>query len=422
MEILTSEEVNNLRVSIDWIALTCSEEHTADTLIVELGFTDDDFQKLERGANGYRKQLKHNLHSIRILYDGNEDMGVHVIISGSAVAPALKAFIESEVDVCPIPVYGGSGVSVENFGVNEMQRFLTHLSKLGHFTRLDIAVDDLNGVGLSPEEASELVCNGQCVSRFRTCQHTKKTDFQGVNKGHTVYFGSGQSDFLVRLYDKKLEQEGKGQIVDSPVWYRWELELKKEYADRTARSIAVGTAVGSIGIGILTYYIRFINLDNSVRSRCTMHKKWENFVRDALGAKLYIAPPKKTIKNKHDWIDRQVAPSLAAVFVASGADVNTLYHYIESGWERAKKPLKRMAEYESSLPAKQTVFTDEEIEAQIAETERKELVRAYIQKEMTDPIWESEVKYKVEKIPISLDASFRYYPKKKRMKRCKKKK
>lgn len=346
METITSEKVNDLRVSIDWIALTCNEEVTTDTLVEDLGFTSEDFQKLNRGANGYRKQLKHNLHSIRILYDGGEDMGVHLIVSGSAISSALKSFLDSQVDVFPVPVFGGSGVPVEEFGLTEMQRFLSHLSSLGHFTRLDIAVDDLNNVGLSPDEASSLVCNGQCVSRFRTCRHTKETDYQGTKKGQTIYFGSGQSNFLVRLYDKKLEQESKGKTVDSSSWYRWELELKKEYADRTARSIAGGIAVGSIGVGILTYYLRFINLDNNVRSRCTMYDKWSNFVKDALSCGLYVPPPAKKIQHKRQWIDKQVAPSLAAVFVASGSDVNVLYDIINSGWERAKKPLKAIANEE----------------------------------------------------------------------------
>lgn len=44
----------------------------------------------------------------------------------------------------------------------------------------------------------------------------------------TLYIGKRESDKMIRLYNKKVEQAKKGNIVDQTNWWRLEFELKRE--------------------------------------------------------------------------------------------------------------------------------------------------------------------------------------------------
>jgi hypothetical protein len=50
----------------------------------------------------------------------------------------------------------------------------------------------------------------------------------------TLYIGKRESDKMIRLYDKKVEQMKKGNEVDQPYWWRLEFELKRETVDEFA--------------------------------------------------------------------------------------------------------------------------------------------------------------------------------------------
>ena len=88
-----SEELKNkLVVSVDYIAFTVTVPLTVLEIINFLGFDSDDFIDMPKGANGYKKCKKCVLHNISILYDGNENMGIHVSATGQAIRPLLDAF------------------------------------------------------------------------------------------------------------------------------------------------------------------------------------------------------------------------------------------------------------------------------------------------------------------------------------------
>lgn len=54
------------------------------------------------------------------------------------------------------------------------------------------------------------------------------------NELETKYIGKRESDKMIRLYDKKVEQMKKGNEVDLPHWWRLEFELKRETVDEFA--------------------------------------------------------------------------------------------------------------------------------------------------------------------------------------------
>ena len=88
------EILNKLAVSIDWLGFTFFAYSSPYDVLSYMGLCSGDFS-VANGSNGYKCSLRHNLYSITVLYDGREDMGIHVNISGSAISYALETYIES---------------------------------------------------------------------------------------------------------------------------------------------------------------------------------------------------------------------------------------------------------------------------------------------------------------------------------------
>lgn len=76
--------------------------------------------------------------------------------------------------------------------------------------------------------------------------------------------------------------------------------------------------ISHVAFGLLSNYIRFINLDRSERSKCSILPLWEKFVCNADRIKLYTKVSKKTIEDKKDWFDRQVGPTYAQIIDNDG--------------------------------------------------------------------------------------------------------
>ena len=86
----------------------------------------------------------------------------------------------------------------------------------------------------------EAVAAGQCVTRAAQVRHivSNLTHGDGATTGETMYFGSPQSQTLLRIYDKRLELQSKGQENWQEYGTRWELELKKDRDEQCARAVA----------------------------------------------------------------------------------------------------------------------------------------------------------------------------------------
>jgi DNA relaxase NicK len=92
----------------------------------------------------------------------------------------------------------------------------------GHVTRIDCALD--NRAGTVPVATiREAVSAGQCVTRAAQVRHivSNLTHGTGATTGETMYFGSPQSQTLLRIYDKRLELQSKGQENWQEYGVRW---------------------------------------------------------------------------------------------------------------------------------------------------------------------------------------------------------
>ena len=120
--------------------------------------------------------------------------------------------------------------------------------KHGHFGRIDVALDDGNGV-IDVDPIYESVKAGNCVSHFRQSRLISGLDVgSGLDTGQTLCMGSRQSDTYLRIYDKAAEQRAKEKVVEG-TWIRWEMEWKSERAD------AVGMALSGLDQDSFQKYI-----------------------------------------------------------------------------------------------------------------------------------------------------------------------
>lgn len=333
---------NGLTVSVDWLTFTLFDVSTVQEVISFLGYNVSDFSNCEHGARGYKKMLKCSDCNLYILYDGNDDMGIHVQITGSSISTVINHFKTTlEIDT---PFGTGYDIDFESTFLRELLKSIRNLG--GKISRLDLAVDDVGCQFFTVDEVADLHYKNRVVTKTRTFEMIK-SDRDMKNTGSTVYFGNRKSDIMLRVYDKQLEQKGKLQTAlngaEIPPWVRWELELKSDRAISAVDSIISGMDLGEVVVGILSHYIRFIELNNSNRSRCSIMNKWQSFIDGIKPLKLSFPAREKTMADKENWIDKQCAPTIYAILIHHGGDMESLYRILDSGRSRMKKSLYDLA-------------------------------------------------------------------------------
>lgn len=325
---------NGLLASVDYIAYTVTEPMTVSDVIMMMGFSPAEFIELPRGGFGYRRQLKNESNGISVLFEGAADMGIHVNVTGKGVGSLLSAF-KSKLDV----TFDGSVYSAMDETV--LGLFFQEVLKVGHFSRIDAAIDDKGGNFYSPGDVFSLYKNKQIVSKWRSVKRTDKYNDPETCAGYTVYFGSRESSLMLRLYDKGREQNNKHNPGDDGYvdfeWYRWELEYKDDRANEFAQVIIDGANLGRVVVGVLAYYIRLINLDDSNKSRCSNLEKWDKFVHDVQALRLCSEKKAKTVYDKLAWIESQVAPTLATLLLLYEFDTSFLYDIAQKNKYRISK-------------------------------------------------------------------------------------
>lgn len=335
---------NGLQVSFDWLSFTITEINCLDSILALFGYSRDDFNELPHGGNGYKSQLRLNGSSLSVYYDGREDMGVHIQVPGSAISELIRSFKSTlEVDT-PF----GQAYEID-FESTFMRELISSVLKFGHFTRIDLAVDDIGASYFTTDDICDFWSQNRIVTRFRSIDIRTRYSSFNVKTTHTVYFGNRKSDIFFRIYDKQLEQNGKNRYTDVPMittpWVRWEMECKGSYADSVAKEFLNGSDLGDLAVGILSHYFRIINLDDSNRSRCSSFDRWQDFIRDVSPLKLFVPQEEKTLEDKKAWINKQVAPTFAAILLADGGSLEFFEKISIDGLKRMKKNLRRLVDY-----------------------------------------------------------------------------
>lgn len=336
-----SENLNNsLTASIDWIAFTSVIIPDVKEMIEFLGYSESDFVLMPKGSNGYRKSYRLNGYPVTILSDGNDDMGIHVVISGSAIPDVLHHFKKSITAVTP---FGTEAVALSDFDNTVMVEFLQQIRSVGWFTRLDMAVDDIGACFFSVEDLRAYLDRQEIVSKFRTWRDVYESTFSSEKTGHTLYFGSRQSEVMLRVYDKQLEQKQKDNEASEPEpWIRWEFELKNRRADIAADILIGNKHIGEIIMGILNNYIHIIVPDDSNRSRCSLNPLWEKFVGAVEKLSLFVKAAEKSIRDKKRWLIRQCLPTIAGVIISDGGSMDIITQHFDDAVARMSSGLRSL--------------------------------------------------------------------------------
>ncbi|MCM1266808.1 MAG: replication initiation factor domain-containing protein [Bacteroidales bacterium] len=296
---------------------------------------------MPKGANGYRKMHRLESAPITILSDGNEDMGIHVVISGTAVPDLLEHFKASITGGTP---FGGDAVGLSDFDNSIMIEFLQQVRRFGWLTRFDLAVDDLGAQYFTLDDVKGFLDRQEVVSKFRVYKDVLESTFANEKTGHTIYFGSRQSEVMLRVYDKQLEQNRKapdGKKLPDP-WVRWEIELKNDRANIAADFLIQRKQLGEIIMEILNNYVRVIVPDDSNRSRCSSHPLWEKFVGMVGKLRLYVEAAQKTIEDKKRWLIRQCLPTIAGVIIADGGSFDIITRHFDDAVSRMSADMRHL--------------------------------------------------------------------------------
>ena len=310
---VVNARANRLMVSVDWLSFTAKGFHSPEKLIEYLGMDASSFSKMPKGAEGYKSMLRHVCESVRILYDGSEDMGIHVEITSQSVSYALECFKSSKR--CSTPFGVGYDIPPEYADERLMIYYLECIREISDIARLDVAIDDLGASYFTVPEVQHLIETGHLVSPWRRTSSIIQRDVStGMVTGNTCYIGSRKSDIMLRVYDKGLEQKA------SYPWVRWELEIKHDRALAFVDELKKFACFGDAALGLLSRYVRFIKHDNPHRSRCSMNETWRAFLDSVRPLRLSIIKKEPSVDRSSEWVKKQVAPTLAGLLVSHGGD------------------------------------------------------------------------------------------------------
>lgn len=320
---------NGLSVCCDWISFTLPYEYSVADVVDFLGFSSAEFVLMPVGSYGYRNCSKLADGSVRILSNGTEEMGIHVDIPSKDILIVLNRFHTARTGSTPF----GSGFNVSDFNYNVFQEFLTQIIQFGgHFTRLDLSIDDQIGY-FTLNDIYNLCVDAAFSSRFHKWSSENSHDNNGNVIGWTLYFGSRKSDTFLRIYDKKLEQNSKNDgscpLVNHN-WVRWELELKNDRAN-IAVALLLNGSLSQVTCGILSNYIRFIIKDDNNKTRCTTLPAWDEFISDVQKLSIYVAPETLTLDDTKTWLKKQVSRSLAFIVASDGGVLDFVYDLLNLG-------------------------------------------------------------------------------------------
>lgn len=241
--------------------------------------------------------------NIKIFYsDNNDDMGFHLQLSGSACREFEHYLTSSD---------------------ETWQDFFKRCSEYNaKFTRIDIAIDDYKTYLKIPRLIKKAE-KGECISQFRA--GSSITGFNladGKHKGSTFYIGSKKSNIYCRFYEKNYEQafKLKCNVEDIGLWNRYEIQLRRYYAENGAKILCETDSISEIVRSILNKSMRFVtepkdSLDIR-KTRWPIYQEWDRFIKGADKINLSMKPSLKSIEDNMDWLCKQVATTLDTVLTA----------------------------------------------------------------------------------------------------------
>lgn len=318
-----------LTVTFDWLEFTVLDVQLPQLFeIVQLEF--EDFKPLKTGRFGYKHQMKWTDGNIFIMFNALKDeevsaqtrinpkSGIHVMITGQGC---------------------------KQYSVKHSLLGLVHIlssQKRVNFSRIDLAIDDYKSEILNFSEIHDAAMAGNFTSRWSkwdeiNSRQTSTNDFLG----RTMYFGSQASDLFCRIYDKTLERKANADEKIETEWTRLEMVYRKDRAEKLISYIIKGLPIGDALRGTLKQYLRFLTPSaDSNKARWPTAPWWDELLSNVEKLTLTIEKEAKTIEDMTSWVDRQIAPTMAAILKAHEGDLAWFRSILVKGSERLSQKHK----------------------------------------------------------------------------------
>ena len=268
------------KIIIDWLQFTLLKDDGLEIVFKILRLNPADFEQLDKGGLGYKDQLINN--NVRIYYNGNLGMGINTSISGKGCR-----YMENQ----------GQDLWSLVFRLERSDKI--------NITRLDLALD--TSVKLIDKIRAK-IDKKEYISKSRSISYICKSGAKST-RTETIYIGSRSSDLMIRIYDKAVEQG-----IDGIDWERWEIVLKK---DKIKEAIPLlKKDISQTFKNVLYTYFRPVKEVLSNKSRSKVCNWYIKFLGKVEKISLYREPLERTIEDKWNWVEKQVAPTLALLSLA----------------------------------------------------------------------------------------------------------
>lgn len=278
------------RVLYDWLTFS-TKIHSLPDAVDFLGLNDVKFESF-RGRYCYQDRLHYD--GINILFNGRDDMGICVEMSGQG----CRSF----------ETYGNGDyekifdIICENYSDTAEER-------QANITRLDVAYDDF-------EKVLDLKYYMSAAQRDDYVSRLKDIDVTFSNKGCSVCHGSRlQSNVYIRMYDKKMER-GRDDLEH---WIRCELKLKDETA---LGFIKLGGDIRENYFNVLNNYLRYIvHTEDSNKRRAPASPQWLNFIETWKSVSVFDKPGVEyNLSNLDGFINNQLSGALTTYIDIVGVE------------------------------------------------------------------------------------------------------
>lgn len=285
------------KIIYDYVSFT-TKIHSLDNVVNLLGLFGVHFQNL-RGFYGYKDQLYFD--GIHIHYNGSEDMGICVEMSGQGCR---------NFETCGNGDYDGIfELILEHYSDKSESREM-------NLKRLDVAYDDFDGFIDLPLLIIETQ-KENFVARFN--------DWECIvgNKGSSVNHGSKKSDVYIRIYDKKKERNRD----DIEHWVRCEMQLRSSCA---LGFVKLKGDIRKKYFDVLNNYLRYIVRigDDSNKRRSPTAPYWLNFIESYETASIFAKPGTEyNIYKLDSLVFNQMGGAVSTIINVMGVDkfVSELY-------------------------------------------------------------------------------------------------
>jgi len=194
----------------------------------------------------------------------------------------------------------------------------------GHITRMDVALDD-RAAGVSIAQIKQAVEAGQAVTRSQKFQVVAGSSLRsGTSTGDTLYFGSRESQTMLRVYDKRLELEQKNREDAKDYGVRWELELKKDRAQACAKALLTLPPEDwrEFLVGILRSYVDFRETTREAepweKYRAPLLAWWASLTEGFKRCRLVVEKVQQTFDDVCQWLGQSISAMLALAYFRRG--------------------------------------------------------------------------------------------------------